>query len=71
MDKSRENMPTLVCLVKLLALFAGWATGERLTAQAKVFMSSGLRWCPDHRLQPEHSISTVQCVEFLDELRVV
>ncbi len=41
--KSRENMPTLVCLVKLLALLAGCATGDLLTAQAKVFTSLGLR----------------------------
>ncbi len=69
--RSIENMPLLVCLEKLVARFAGCDTGDLLTAQANVFTSPGLRAWLVHLLQPEHKTSTVQCVEFLEELSVV
>jgi len=66
---SAGKLPMLVCMGKVLLLLAGCGTADRLTAQAKVLTSVGLRPLgePRHLLHPVQSTSTVQCVAFLDE----
>ena len=64
-------MPTLLCFAKLLAAFAGCDTAVLLHAHAKVLTIPGLRLRLDHLLHPEQRTSTVQCVEFVVELRVL
>ena len=57
-------------MLKLLPLLPGWGTAVRQAAHANVLMPLVLSCPPDHRLHPEQSVSTVQCVALREEERV-
>jgi len=64
------NVPTLLCIWKLLDELAGCDTWLLLTAHANMVSPEVLTCPPDHLLQPVQATSTDQWVSLREERRV-